>query len=243
MMDYRSRIYQYYVRARNTSLAPQSVEGLSPRAPYLRRVIRKHFPADRNAVILDLGCGHGAFVHFIREAGYVNVAGVDRSPEQVAEARRLGIKGVQEGDLTETLQALPDASQDVVIAFDVIEHFGKEELLCFVDEVCRVLRSRGQWIIHTPNGESPFAARMRYWDYTHEIAFTRMSISQLLLSSGFSKVVCREDTPVPHGLKSAVRWVLWKIIRSGLRLYLAVETGAGERDCALTQNFLTVAVK
>ena len=145
MRDYRSRIYQHYGHAHNgnVSLAPQSIQGLSPRAPYLRRVIREYFPVDRNAKIMDLGCGHGAFIHFIREAGYANVLGVDRSPEQVAEAKRLGIDGVHEGDLMNTLQATPDASQDVVIAFDVIEHFGKEELLSFVDEVCRVLRSGG----------------------------------------------------------------------------------------------------
>ena len=198
---------------------------------------------DRSARILDLGCGHGAFIYFLREAGYTNVVGVDKSPEQVAEAKRLGIAGVQEADLWEILQQSPDASYDVVITFDVIEHFSKDELLPLVDGVQRILRSGGRWVIHTPNGESPFAGRMRYWDLTHEMAFTRMSISQLLQSSGFVKVVCREDKPIPHGLKSAVRWILWKMIRSGLRFYIAAETGAAESECIFSQNFLVVAVK
>ncbi len=94
MADYRTRVYRYYVRARSKSLAPESIEGLTPRAPTLRKIIREHFPADYNAKILDLGSGHGAFIHFIREAGYANVVGVDRSPEQVAEARRLRIEGL-----------------------------------------------------------------------------------------------------------------------------------------------------
>jgi SAM-dependent methyltransferase len=123
MVDYRARIYQYYATARDQTLAPQHVEGLGPRGPGLRQVIREHFPADRNAKILDLGSGHGAFVYFIREAGYTNVIGVDRSPEQVAEAERLGIAGIHEGDLMKTLKSLPEISQDVVIAFDVVEHF------------------------------------------------------------------------------------------------------------------------
>jgi len=54
---------------------------------------------DRSARILDLGCGHGAFIYFLREAGYTDVVGVDKSPEQVAEAKRLGIDGVHEADL------------------------------------------------------------------------------------------------------------------------------------------------
>lgn len=243
MSNYRDRIYQYYVHARHESLAPENVYGLKPRAAYLKRLIRDHFPLDKNAVIVDLGCGHGALVHFARLAGYHNVTGVDRSPQQVAAARHLGIEGVHEGDLMNTLQSLKNESLDTVIAFDVIEHFTKDELLTFLDQVYRVLRKGGKWIIHAPNGESPFGGKMRYWDFTHELAFTRASITQLLKSSGFSQVVCHEDTPIPHGFKSAVRWGLWKIVRGLLRIYLLAETGAGEKDCIFTQNFLTVAVK
>jgi SAM-dependent methyltransferase len=241
--DYRTRIYRQYVVARCRDLAPASVEGLKPRAPSLRKIIREHFPADRGARILDLGCGHGAFLHFAREAGYTHVSGVDDSAQQVAEAKRLGIEGVTQGDLRDTLAKLPDGSHDVIIAYDVIEHFHKDELIPFVDHVFRVLRDGGVWIVHTPNGEAPFVGRVRYGDFTHEITFTRVSITQLLLASGFTRVVCREDTPIPHGLKSGLRWLLWKGIRGGLRLYLAVETGAGERESIFTQNFLTVAVK
>ncbi len=243
MSDYRTRIYQYYVHARQVSLAPPTIDGLRPRAPSLNKLIREHFPSDRNVAILDLGCGHGALVHFARKAGYHKTTGVDRSPQQVAEAKRLGIEGVSEGDLMQALQRLPDGSQDIVIAFDVIEHFTKNELIPFVDEVYRVLRKGGKWIIHTANGESLFGGRMRYADFTHELAFTRTSITQLLKSSGFLNVLCYEDTPIPHGIKSAVRWLLWKAIRGMLRLYLAVETGAGEKNCILSQVFLTVALK
>ena len=241
--DYRSRIYQYYVNARQQSLVPKTIQGLKPRGPMLRKIIGKHFPEDKRASILDLGCGHGAFMHFIREAGFTDVIGVDSSPEQVEEAKRLGIEGVFQGDLMETLRELPSGSKEVIICFDVIEHFNKQEVLPFVDEVHRILRQGGKWILHTPNGESPFGGRMLFGDFTHEMAYTRTSITQLLMSSGFSDVACLEDTPVPHGIKSAMRWFLWKCVRSALRLYLAAETGAGERECILTQNFLTVTIK
>ncbi len=243
MSDYRIRIYQSYVHARHQSLAPATIDGLKPRAPFLNKLIHEHFPSARDATILDLGCGHGALIHFARKADYTNIRGVDRSPQQVAEANHLGINGVSEGDLMETLHSLGDGSQDMVVAFDVIEHFTKEEVISFIDEVYRVLCKGGKWIIHTPNAESPFGGRMRHWDFTHELAFTRTSITQLLKSSGFSHITCHEDTPIPHGLKSAVRWVLWKAIRGILRLYLAAETGAGEKTCVFSQNFLTIAGK
>ena len=240
---YRSRIYQYYVKASTQSIAPESIGGLKPRSHQIKKIIRDHFPQDRSASILDLGCGHGAFIHFIRAAGYIDVSGIDRSPQQVAAANRLGVKNVLEGDLAETLCSLPEQSKDVIITFDVLEHFTKDEMLGFVDEVYRVIHNGGKWIIHTPNGESPFGGRMLFWDYTHELAFTRNSISQLLLASGFSKVSCYEDVPVVHGTKSAIRFFLWKCIRALLRLYMAVETGSGKSDCIFTQNFLTIAIK
>jgi SAM-dependent methyltransferase len=139
--------------------------------------------------------------------------------------------------------AQADASVDVVIAFDVIEHFTRDELLPFVDNVRRVLKPGGRWIIHVPNGESPFGGRMRYWDMTHELAFTRTSLAQLLLASGFAEVRCFEDEPVVHGAKSAVRWLLWKGFRGLLRLYIAAETGDAGRQHIFSQNLLAVARK
>lgn len=239
--DYRDRIYQHYVSAAQTALAPTSLAQFEPRAPYLKKLIREHFPKDLNAEILDLGCGSGAIVHFARQAGYVRVTGVDGSPEQVLEAARLGIKGIHQGDLFETLRSLSDASLDVIVAFDVIEHFSKQELVKLVDEVYRVLKKSGKWLIHIPNGESPFAGRIRYGDFTHELAFTEISIAQLLKASGFSEVGCWEDIPIPHGLKSFIRWLLWKLFRVSLQLYLAAETG--ERGTILTQTFLVSANK
>lgn len=107
----------------------------------------------------------------------------------------------------------------------------------------RVLRVGGRWIIHTPNGESPFGGRVRYGDLTHENAFTRESLSQLCHVCGFSEIRCFEDAPVVHGVKSAVRYVAWKTLRGLLRLYLAAETGDGGRAAIFSQNLLAVAIK
>lgn len=241
--DYRERVSQGYVHAGPQVLAPETVRGFEPRRPYLEKLIRDHFPSDRNASILDLGCGHGAIVYFARQAGYRDISGVDRLPEQVAAAKSLGIDGVGEGDLMETLHSLPDKSQDAVVTFDVIEHFTKAELLIFVDGVRRVLKPGGRWIINAPNAEGPSGARIRYGDYTHEQAFTRASLSQLLLASDFDRVDCFEDQPIPHGVRSAVRWLLWKLFRTYLRIYLAVETGDTGKDAVFSQNLLAVAVK
>lgn len=239
--NYRARIYANYVQARNQPLAPITLAGLNSRAPYLRQMVQRHFPAPKTAAVLDLGCGHGAVIYFARQLGYTQVHGVDGSAEQVAAARQLGIDGVAEGDLKQVLKAQPSASLDVVIAFDVMEHFTRDELLPFVDQVHRVLKPGGRWIIHTPNAASPFFGTVRYGDITHEMAFTTTSLNQLLLSSGFASVRYFEDAPVVHGAKSALRWVIWKSFRGLMRLYSLAETGTS--GGVFSQNLLAVAFK
>jgi cyclopropane fatty-acyl-phospholipid synthase-like methyltransferase len=239
--NFRERIYSRYVSS--GELVNPDLETLQTRAPALRKLIRDYFPANRDAAIIDIGCGHGALLHFAREAGYRTVEGVDISAEQVAAAARLGIGGVSYGDLFETLRSLATGSRDLVVTFDVIEHFRKEELVEFADEIFRVLRDRGTWIIHAPNGGSPLFGRIFHGDFTHEQAFTRSSLEQLAFAVGFKELVCREDAPIPHGLSSSLRWLVWKAIRCSLLLWLTAETGAAGPKTILTQNLVAVARK
>ena len=58
--------------------------------------------------------------------------------------------------------------------------FKSDELLGFVDEVYWVLRSGGTWIINVQNGESPLIGRISHGDITHHLAFTLISIAQVL---------------------------------------------------------------
>lgn len=240
--DFRERLYDTYVQARD-SIDPGTLAGLGSRLPYLRRVVREHFPPGKDARILDLGCGHGALLHAARLEGYTRIDGVDLSAEQVRLAARLGIEGVREGDVMEELARRPAGSQDVVITFDLIEHLRRDELFALADEVHRVLADDGRWIIHTPNAESPLFGRIRYGDLTHEQAFTRQSVHQFLRPAGFHRIAAYEDTPVVHGLRSALRGAVWLGIRSLLRVYLAAETGQTGRDAIFSQNFLIVARK
>ena len=241
--QYRQRVYSAYVSGRSAELAPTSLSGLEPRRPLLQRVVREYFPIDRDASILDLGCGHGALLYFARQHGYTNVRGVDTSPEQVRAAKRLGIDGVVEDDLLHALSGIGRDEIDCVIAFDVIEHFTKDELFAFADNVYRVLKPNGRWIIHAPNAESPFGNRVRYGDLTHEQAFTRASLTQLLSICGFSDIRSYEDYPEPTSTSRVVRFMLWSLFRLALRSYLAVETGGTSRNAIFSQNLLAVAFK
>ena len=68
MTDYRDRAYARY-RAAGPAEAEPSAGGIA----FLRQVVRRHFPAVRDAAIVDLGCGAGFLIREARRAGYVAI--------------------------------------------------------------------------------------------------------------------------------------------------------------------------
>jgi len=102
---------------------------------------------------------------------------------------------------------------------------------------------KGKVIAFKPSSRnsSSFGSRYRYWDFTHEVAFTRSSLNQILRNAGFSEVIFRSTGPVPKGLKSSIRFLLWKLIHYLLKCYMLIETGSGEG--IFTQNIISIAKK
>jgi SAM-dependent methyltransferase len=99
--------------------------------------------------VLDAGCGVGYGSLLLRAAGATHVTGVDLSREAVQAANARAVAGVEFvcGDIS----ALPleDASCDVTVCFEAIEHVDNQPLT--LDELRRVLTPDGLLIISSPN--------------------------------------------------------------------------------------------
>lgn len=239
---YRTRFYSRYAELKLRTDLAQVRHDLRFTKPYLTRLIANVFPADRKSSIVDLGCGSGALLLSLLEAGYSNAFGVETSPDQIEFARQLGVRVIP-GDLVSFLRNSPAGVFDVVVAIDVIEHFRKDEVLEIMDQAHRVLRPGGELIVHVPNAEAIFGSRIFWSDFTHEIAFTREGLRQLTCACGFSSVEFSEDLPVVHGFKSLLRRIVWAGMRSMFRLAYMAETGDPGTGLILTQNLLAVAKK
>lgn len=99
--------------------------------------------------VLDIASGEGYGSHILAQCA-AHVTGVDISPEAVANATEQ-----YAGDNITFLQGsaraipLPDASVDVVVSFETLEHLHEQEEM--LQEIRRVLRDDGMLIISTPN--------------------------------------------------------------------------------------------
>lgn len=238
MSDWKSRLYDAYV---STGQAGDVLNPADLASPHHQKVVAPLLPAQRDVEILDLACGNGRLLYNLRACGYTRLTGVDISPEQVAVAHRLGLSEVQCGDLMPWVQAQAAASYDVVCLMDILEHLEKPDVLALLDEVHRVLRPGGLLVAHAPNGAGLFGMRVRYGDFTHVLAFTEQSMQQVLRACVFTDIRCLETRPVAHGLKSAIRLVLWTVLTAPMRLLLAAETGVTRH--ILSQNLLVTARK
>ncbi|MBS1715028.1 MAG: class I SAM-dependent methyltransferase [Armatimonadetes bacterium] len=239
-VDWKTRIYDDYVSSGSSRLTLNDVGGsLRKKQRNLRRLCERHFPSDRNARIVDFGCGYGALVDVLKKRGYGNVEGVDVSPAMVAVARSLGLEEVRLGTLSDYLHSVADGKLDVAVFMDVLEHLTRAELFETLDEVARVLRRKGCLIGRVPNGQGIFGPTIRYGDVTHELAYTPQSMRQCLHAAGFENVRCYEEEIVVHGAVSAVRKLVWKLGTVPMRMLYAAETG--NKRIVLTSNMLFVA--
>lgn len=237
--DWQRRLYAAYVSTGQGGINAEQ-KFASSRA-HLLRLIGRHVPANRDARILDLGCGAGNILYFLKLRGFTNLDGVDFSKEQIDLAHRLGLVEARQGDIVEELSRLPDGSVDVIFAMDILEHLDGDTLFRVGDEVFRVLRGGGKLIVHVPNADAIFGSSIRYGDLTHERAFNHLSMRQFMRAVGFTRIACFEDTPVPHGIRSTARAFLWWVGTLGFRLLNAAETG--QTKSILSRNFLATAIK
>jgi ubiquinone/menaquinone biosynthesis C-methylase UbiE len=102
----------------------------------------------KGADVLDAACGLGYGTAYLAEVAR-RVRGVDASTEAIAIAeRRYPGPNVMFG--VADVQALPDsdASYDVVVSFETIEHVDQPTTM--LGEIARVLRDDGTFIVSTP---------------------------------------------------------------------------------------------
>jgi ubiquinone/menaquinone biosynthesis C-methylase UbiE len=115
---------------------------------YHRYVVAQQVAQDK--IVLDLACGEGYGAALLSTVAQ-EVVGVDLDPEAIDHARATygHLERLRFECCDGTRTRLPDASFDVVVSFETIEHVAEQEAL--LNEIRRVLKPEGILIISSPN--------------------------------------------------------------------------------------------
>lgn len=239
---YRDRLYSNYGRDFQDAGERFDREGALRWSRAIAYHLRGWTPERKDARILDLACGAGRLLFFFSERGYKDLTGVDISPDQVALARQV-TPNVKQESVLDHLENNPD-SYDLITGYDIVEHFNKDEVLRFLDGCFGALQPGGRLILQTPNADSPWGNSLRYGDFTHEVCFNPNSLTRLLRLVGFGNLEVREAGPVPlrNSLVSTARYLIWQLIRAGLRIWNLAETGSSGTS-VWTRVFLISGIK
>jgi len=241
-MGYRDLLYERY-HSRHTS----QHSGLDARA--LQSSEAQHFQRewgpilqdlDRNAHLLDVGCGNGSLIRALKHMGFQHTYGIDVSEEQIQIARQSGIVEVEKAD---AIKFLNDRSGqfDAVFCMDLVEHLTKSELVELLLMVLKALKPKGRLYLRTPNMDSPWPHLYASGDFTHETLFNTTSIRQLLLSTGYHEVgVYPSLMQVTPWWKEIARRLVYQVLSMRWRLELFA-TARSSRGLVLTPNLLVRA--
>jgi SAM-dependent methyltransferase len=154
-----------------------------PYTEYPRKLIyylADSFKIQKGMSLLEPGCGRGEHLRVFKELG-LNVCGLDISPESPLMAKDLDITV---HNLESNRLPYPDNNFDVIYSKSFLEHI--KDPYKFLLECYRVLKPGGIIISLVPDWESQY--KKFYDDYTHVSPFTKISLRDIKLSTGFKDV-------------------------------------------------------
>ncbi len=205
MSDYKSRYYAYQTTARGLVDEAALQSRFARQARWYARRLKRYLPSDRTARCLDLPCGYGNFLFFLRAQGYRNVHGVDADPEQVRLARLLGLPA-ETGDAFAVLAA-GDARYQMISSLDFLEHLDKDSAMSFLEKCYAGLSPGGTLLMRMPCADGPFGAHDAWNDITHQWGMSSTVIRTLLELNGFESIHILDERPMPTGGLGLLRWL------------------------------------
>jgi len=136
----------------------------------------------KNGKILDLGCGPGYFLDYMKEQGYTDLTGVSLSPEDVRMCEEKG-HTIKKYDMSFLPQkdGYYDESVDFIFLRHSLEH--SPYPIFTLMEYNRVLKQGSKMYIEVP---APDCERKHEWNLNHYSILGTEQLAALLVRTGFN---------------------------------------------------------
>lgn len=179
--------------------------------------IQQRFAFRKDLSILDLGCGTGGLLHYLRKKKFTNLQGIDYSDASIyfSKARKLN---VQKADINDISKLFEGQKFDVIICNDVFYSLDKVQITSALQKISSLLESPGI-LISNNNAFNIFYG-------THDVAvggkwrFTRKDFQEFL-----------QNTPLQIQHHSYWSWMLSPLILS-IRIFQQIQLKLGLIDAS-----------
>jgi SAM-dependent methyltransferase len=163
--------------ARDPEHARDVVPALRAQFPFYELNYRRWLPSDRQARILDYGCGAGGMLLFLIEQDYANVTGFDVDSRYAELSRQVSGAYVAEGDFASFLSE-GAGTFDFILCREVAYYFPRTEVFDAIARLGQALAPGGRLLLEVFNPAGATGAWPYYndpWIQTpmseHAIAF------------------------------------------------------------------------
>lgn len=151
---------------------------------YYEENFRAHLPEDRNAAILDIGCGQGDFVRYLHELGYRNITAVDLDERAIAALQDLDSVTVIARRMDgEALRAL-GRKWDLIFSKQMIIYLDRHQAPNFARAMAECLTDDGRVICDTFNAALLSAHFTEHKDPYIFTSYTDLGLKRLLEWNG-----------------------------------------------------------
>ncbi len=111
------------------------------------RLLYKYLKRNKDAIILDVGCGNGQFLSYLHKRGFKNLHGIELPGKSAERASNFSFINLHIG--TVFSQNFENSSFDAITMFHVFEHTSNPiETISLVN---KWLRPAGYWFVSFPN--------------------------------------------------------------------------------------------
>jgi len=218
----KEQLYENYLSTHFGSVRAVDPDAFESYARHYRAVFSPLLPAARDARIVEVGCGLGHFLHFLKSEGYANHWGIDIGREQIDFCRENVTPQVSLVPNTAAFLDERRGQYDAIVFLDVLEHLEDDLLLVILKAAKEALVPGGRVIVSVPNAACVTALMTRYGDLTHRRLFTEGSLSQLFRTVGFTGVeMLPNEKKVIHSFRSRPERWLWGLRDRLVRWLLA----------------------
>jgi SAM-dependent methyltransferase len=160
-----------------------------------------------NDCVLDIGCGHGAFINSVVARKRIGLDSWSDFPTYL----QAGIEPII-GSAVEVGELVKEPV-DFAFASNLFEHLTQPDLMTLLGGVRKILSPRGTLNIIQPNYR--YAYREYFDDYTHVAIYSHVSLCDVLRISGFD-IVDVKPRFLPLSIKTGL-----PVRESLIRAYLA----------------------